>query len=99
MNISHINHVSASLPSQASAESAKPTDGNSFAQLIAEKLGEANLQQQQADQNIQQLMSGEADSVQDVVLSVAKADLSFRMLVEIRNKLIESYQEIMRMQV
>ena len=97
MDVSSLSHVAGSLPVQNRAEGA--SEGSSFAQLMADKLGEANLQQHQAEQQVQKLVTGEADNVQDVVLSVAKADLSFRMLVEIRNKLIESYQEIMRMQV
>ena len=97
MDVSSVSSVAGSLPVQNRVSG--PSEGSSFAQLMADKLGEANLQQQQAEQQVQKLVSGEADNVQDVVLSVAKADISFRMLVEIRNKLIESYQEIMRMQV
>ena len=35
----------------------------------------------------------------EVMLAMAKADVSFRMMVEVRNKLVEAYQEVMRMQV
>lgn len=69
--------------------------GNNFAKLLES----ANNQQIEADQAVQQLANGEAPSMHNVVLSAAKADLSFRLVLEMRNKLIESYQEIMRMQV
>lgn len=75
------------------------TGESSFAQAISGLLQEANAQQLQSDQSLQQLVTGETDNVHNVVLAVAKADLSFRLVLEIRNRLIDSYQEIMRMQV
>ncbi len=48
---------------------------------------------------MEQLATGKSDDIQNVVVSMAKADLTFRLVLEIRNRLIESYQEIMRMQV
>ena len=71
----------------------------SFAQVISGLLQDANAQQLQSDHALQQLVTGETDNVHNVVLAVAKADLSFRLVLEIRNRLIDSYQEIMRMQV
>lgn len=70
-----------------------------FTEVMAQFLGEINGQQIHAQQQVTQLAMGETDSVNDVVLSVAKADMSFRFLMEIRNRLISSYQEIQRMQV
>ncbi len=75
------------------------TDSDAFQQVITNFLNDASSQQAQADTNLAQLAAGKTDSVHDVVLSLAKADLSFRMVLEIRNQLIESYQEIMRMQM
>ena len=70
-----------------------------FTEVMSQFLGEINGQQLQAEQHVTQLALGETESVNDVVLSVAKADMSFRFLMEIRNRLISSYQEIQRMQV
>jgi flagellar hook-basal body complex protein FliE len=50
--------------------------------------------------NIEQDLSlGKIQNIQDVMYQIEKADISFRLLTEIRNKALESYQEIMRMQV
>jgi flagellar hook-basal body complex protein FliE len=77
-----------------------PVPGNaSFSQVIAKLIGDANAQQLHSNQVVEQFAAGQTDSVHDLVLSVAKADLSFRLILEIRNRLIDSYQEIMRMQV
>ena len=72
---------------------------NSFGRMITDLLGQANAQQVGADQAVEQLVAGQSDSVHDVVLAVAKADLTFRLVLEIRNRLIDAYQEVMRMQV
>jgi len=72
---------------------------SSFAQLVGSLVQDSNAQHAQSDHSVQQLMAGETDNLHDVVLDAAKADLSFRLLVEIRNKLLDAYQEIMRMQV
>ncbi len=74
-------------------------DRTSFGKLVADQVRQGNAPQVEMEQAVQQLATGENSNVQDVVLSVVKADLSFRMLLEIRNRVIEAYQEIMRMQV
>jgi flagellar hook-basal body complex protein FliE len=56
-------------------------------------------QQQVAELGVEQLVTGETDSIHDVVLATSKADLAFRLMMEIRNRLIASYQEVMRMQI
>lgn len=71
----------------------------SFDNLIGNLVKDSNAQHTQADQSLEQLISGDADNLHNVVLDAARADLSFRLLMEIRNKLLDAYQEIMRMQV
>lgn len=70
-----------------------------FGDMVSQYLTEANVQQQNVGRQIEALATGQTDNIHDVVLSVAKADLAFRMVMEIRNRLISSYQEVMRMQV
>jgi flagellar hook-basal body complex protein FliE len=70
-----------------------------FSQLVTNLLGEASQQQEHVGHEVQRLVTGETDSVHDVVLSVARADLAFQLVMEVRDQLIQSYQEIMRMQV
>lgn len=77
-----------------------PADGGGgFGDLLASALKDANAQQINADTQIRDLVTGEQESVDEVALSVVKADLAFRMLLEIRNKLVSAFQEVMRMQV
>lgn len=73
--------------------------GGPFNNLVSDFLQDVNGQQLQANSALDRLVSGDTDNVHDVVLSMAKADLTFQLVLEIRNRLIESYQEIMRMQM
>ena len=79
---------------------AKPAGGNvPFAELVEGLVKQTNEQTQQSQQSVEQLITGEATSLHDVVLTASRADLAFRLMMEIRNRLISSYQEVMRMQV
>ena len=49
--------------------------------------------------DLQRLATGESDSVHETMLALAKADLSLRVFMEVRNKVIDAYQEVMRMQM
>lgn len=84
---------------EATGKVAKPTSGEdrSFSQLIGELVQDASSMQLEADNTVTDLISGNVDNVHDVVMKVAKADLSFRFLMEVRNKVTEAFQEISRM--
>jgi flagellar hook-basal body complex protein FliE len=62
-------------------------------------MSEVNELQQQADQAIQQLAGEGKGDLQETMIAIEKADVSFRLMMQIRNKVLEAYQEIMRMQV
>lgn len=70
-----------------------------FADLVNDLIRDTSSQQGAVDESLKQLVTGETDSIHDVVLAASRADLAFRLVMEIRNRLISSYQEIMRMQV
>ena len=53
--------------------------------------------QQSSDMSIQDLLSGKSEDIASVVSAVAKADMSFKLLVGVRNKLIEAYKQTMNM--
>jgi len=71
----------------------------SFEKTIRSLLESANAPQKEANLAVNDLVAGRTDSIHSVVVSVAKAEMSFRFLIEMRNRLTEAYQEIMRMQM
>jgi flagellar hook-basal body complex protein FliE len=67
--------------------------------MVEDLLAKVNAEQVQAGQAVRELALGQTDNLHGVLLTVAKADLSFRLCLEIRNRLTDALQEIMRMQV
>lgn len=80
-------------PTAAPNAAPKAAD-NPFEKLLAA----TNQDQLKSDQAINDFVTGKNDNVQQVVMQVAKSDLSFQLFMEVRNQLIESYNELMRMQ-
>lgn len=76
---------------------AAPSTG--FAGWMAKEMGAANDKIVRSDQLLQRLAMGEVDNLHQVMLSLEEAKLSFQLLVQVRNKLLEAYQDILRMQV
>ena len=55
--------------------------------------------QKDADVMVQKLATGETKNIPEVLISVEKADIALRLMMQVRNKVIDAYQEIMKMQV
>jgi flagellar hook-basal body complex protein FliE len=75
-----------------------PTD-QPFSKMMNQMLNEVTQSQAKMDQDVTHLATGEADNVHEIVLNVAQADLMFRLVMEVRDRLISSYQDVMRMQI
>ena len=73
--------------------------GPPFGATMAEALDRVDLAQKSADAHVEAFVAGETENVHEVMISMNQAELHFQMLTEVRNKLLEGYQEIMRMQI
>lgn len=91
-------HASGSLPAPQ-ATGAASTVGNGFGRMLTSFLGDASGQQSKAEQAVQGLALGQSDNLHGVLLQMAKADLSFQLVLEVRNRLLNAYQEVMQMPV
>ena len=74
-------------------------EGESFGDILKNAISMVNELQKQSDGEIQKLMTGESVDLHTTMIAVQKADLSFQMMMQVRNKIVQAYQEIMRMQV
>ncbi len=74
-------------------------DGSDFGKMLGDAIKQVNESQIQSEKMSNQLITGEVQDVHQVMLAAQKASLSLNLTVEVRNKVIESYQEIMRMQM
>jgi flagellar hook-basal body complex protein FliE len=70
-----------------------------FSDALLHAVNEVNSLHQTADKAILNVQTGNAGGLHEAIIALEKADVSFRTMLTVRNKLIEAYQEIMRMQV
>jgi flagellar hook-basal body complex protein FliE len=74
-------------------------EGLSFLDTLKQKLDEVNGKQLQSEQVTEAFIKGEDVEIHEVMLAGEEAKLSLQMAVQVRNKLVEAYQELNRMQL
>jgi len=81
-------------PSLPGAQAAGAASGQPFKNILLEALNQVNTMQSQANEAVQQLVTGGEVNPAEVLTTLQKADISFRMMLQIRNKLVQAYQEV-----
>lgn len=103
MNISTISPQL--IPNEPSLNSVTPalqpgenkTEG--FSEFLNRSIDEVNQLLGSADQSARDLATGKSENLHDAMITMEKAETAFKLLVQVRNKVIDAYQEVMRMQV
>lgn len=70
-----------------------------FAEVFENQLGKVNQDLAAAETSLQKLASGEPVELHDVMISLETARISVQTMIQVRNRLVEAYQEVMRMQI
>jgi flagellar hook-basal body complex protein FliE len=70
-----------------------------FSNFLESAIAEVDGKMQAADAEKMKVFTGETDNLHQAMISMQEASVAFSLMVEVRNKLVESYQELMRMQV
>ena len=96
--ISQVN-VSQVLPQGGLSPATPAEGGESFKNFLLDSIREVNAMQQQADQSVESLFTGGDVNPAEVLTAVQKADLAFRMMMQVRNKLVQVYQEVRDIQI
>ena len=73
--------------------------GESFADTLNKAIQKVDHLHKVADTKMEKLATGESKNIADVMVAAEKADIAFKMMVQVRNKIINAYNEIMKMQV
>jgi flagellar hook-basal body complex protein FliE len=87
------------LPPQDGIGPASAGAPSGFAAWLDKELSHVNSQIVNADTQVRQLAAGETDNLHQVMVSLEEAKLSFQLALQVRNRLLEAYQDILRMQV
>ncbi len=82
------------VPRSDSADSAK-----TFSDILRNSVETVNQHQHQADTAIKELVAGRSKNIHETMLTIERADTSLKLMMQVRNKILEAYREIMRMQV
>lgn len=73
--------------------------GNSFSNVLGNMVNDVSAKQAEANAAMKGVIAGNGVPLHQAMIAVEEASVSFQLMVEVRNKLLESYQELMRMQV
>lgn len=84
---------------KGNATPAGEAPAQSFGEMLSQSFEQVNQHQHQADRAIKELVAGRNKNVHETMLAVERADASLRLMMQVRNKILEAYREVMRMQV
>lgn len=98
MNISEISN-SLGLGKAAAGQETKAVSGESFADILKNAVKDVNQTQINAYDSMQGIATGKVANLQEAVQKIEEAELSLKLSLEVKNKALNAYKEIMKMQV
>jgi flagellar hook-basal body complex protein FliE len=84
---------------EAPGQTRKDKAATSFEEVLKASIQEVNDLQKEADEAIRELARGQTQDLHKTMILMEKAELSLKLMVQVRNKLLDAYQELMRMPV
>jgi len=94
--ISSLQNVPAPAPIRPAAETGRP---DVFQQMVTAAIGRVEGARGDASRTVEQFLSGEGGELHSAAMALQKAELSLELFLQVRNKVVQAYQEIMRMQI
>jgi flagellar hook-basal body complex protein FliE len=96
--LQQLGSINSDAPVQTTAP-ASSSAGASFENMLGGLVNDVAQKQAAASSSVNGLLSGQNVSLHQAMISMEEANVSFQMMVEVRNRLLDSYQELMRMQI
>ena len=87
------------VDSTQSVQGAGAVQGAGFGEVLNQFVGEVNQKQLDSTQAVNDLLAGKEVPLHQAMIAMQEAGVAFQLMVEVRNKLLEGYQELMRMQI
>ena len=98
-SINSISSAPLSLPGKPLGAMEGPQENAAFKNMLVDSIQKVNSMQQDADHAVEQLMTGGDVNPAEVLTAVQKADIAFRMMMQIRNKLVQAYNEVQNIRI
>ena len=96
LNISGISPLN-QISTDVAAPAAGGTGTSSFRDVLNSAIGEVENSRSSASQSVEQFLSGDGGDLHSTILATQRAELEFQMFMQVRNKVVSAYQEIMKM--
>ena len=87
------------LENTAASHAAGGAPSSEFMNTLQQAISKSNDIQLEANQATEALMTGQSQNVHQTMVALQQADVSFQLMMQIRNKLVSAYEEIQRMQI
>jgi flagellar hook-basal body complex protein FliE len=87
------------LPNISTPQPQEVQAGRSFSDFLGQMVADVNAKQGMAGAAVEGVLAGQNVPLHQAMIAMEEASVSFQLMVEVRNKLLESYQELMRMQI
>ena len=94
-----VNPITSDIPLSLGSRPAGAESGTGFGALLKDAISTVNDLSQQSSREVEKIMTGETDDLHTAVIAMQRADVSFQMMMQVRNKIVQAYQEILRMPV
>ncbi|MCX6640553.1 MAG: flagellar hook-basal body complex protein FliE [bacterium] len=100
MDINEIRRIQSILQQQTPPETQKQSpEGGSFKDVLESLVGDVNNLQKNAEAATQRLVTGDVENIHQVMVAMEEATTSFQLMMEMRNKILDAYREVMRTQI
>jgi flagellar hook-basal body complex protein FliE len=96
MNISGIQRLPPIEPDSIAPSSGKST---SFKDILSNVIDQVETSRTEAGKTVEKFLSGEGEDLHSTILASQRAELEFQLFMQVRNKVVSAYQEVMRMQM
>jgi flagellar hook-basal body complex protein FliE len=96
LSVSNLQPITAIQPEAIAPASGDP---GAFKDILTKAIAQVEGSRNDANMSVEKFLSGEGDDLHSTILATQRADLEFQMFMQMRNKVVSAYQEIMKMQM
>jgi flagellar hook-basal body complex protein FliE len=98
-SVAQERQISPEFQSAGGSAQTANSSGKTFSDILTQSVDKVNELQTQADTAVKELVAGRTKNIHETMLALERADTSLKLMMQVRNKIIDAYKEIMRMQI